>query len=105
MRRKELPGLSTEEVADRRDRVSFLEPRVNPLFHRIRLQSRFTLTWISPSTTVTGYCGSGRGGGPPITFPSRSNRPPWQGQKTSPCSFLQSTRQPRWVQMAENERY
>lgn len=52
---------------------------------------------MSPSTLKGNFC-KGFGGGPDITFPSRSNLPAWQGQRSIKLSLSYFTRQPRWVQ-------
>ena len=43
--------------------------------------------------------GSGRGAGPPTTFPRSSKRDPWQGH-ANPC-WARETMHPRWVQVVE----
>lgn len=47
---------------------------------------------------VTAYFLRGEGGGPPVTFPFKSNVPLWQGQTKFFPLLLYPTEQPSWVQ-------
>ena len=53
-----------------------------------------------PSTGSGGI--SPRGAGPPATWPSGVNRPPWQGHLNARSPSCQATRQPRWVHTADS---